>query len=178
MHLNKSCYAAVCGNYELDQIYQTQFFFSKDKLDEFVREKSKIQKEIPDLIIHAGDIGAQSVVDDLESISRLVAVNGNCDWNSFKLLNGYTEQFQYFEYQGIKIALTHTPYDLEILSKNKNANLYVHGHTHEPYIEERSKNNIWICPGSASMGRYGSPNSIAAVYIKEGKILSADLIEV
>lgn len=56
--------------------------------------------------------------------------------------------------------------------------MHVHGHTHESYIEQIDENEINICPGSSAMGRYGTPNSIAAVYILDGQILLAQLIKV
>lgn len=56
--------------------------------------------------------------------------------------------------------------------------MHVHGHTHESYIEQIGENEINICPGSATMGRYGTPNSIASVYICNKKLISAELIKV
>ena len=124
------------------------------------------------------DFGTQQVIDELESVTKLIAVNGNCDFDSFKTLEGFTKEFEIFNFEGLKTALTHTPYDLEQWAKNNTAQLYIHGHTHEPYIEQKDNGEIWICPGSASMGRYGSPNSIASLYVGKDQIIAGELIEV
>ena len=54
----------------------------------------------------------------------------------------------------------------------------IHGHTHVSYIEKLNEDDVYICPGSATMGRGGTPNSIACVYICNGKLIAAELIKV
>ena len=133
---------------------------------------------MPDLIIHAGDVGYQEIIDILEGIAPVKVVNGNCDFQSFRTIEGKSQDYEYFDFEGVKISLAHTPYDLDMDDENREVNMHVHGHTHESYIEKIEENEIKICPGSATMGRYGTPNSIASVYICNEKLIAAELIEV
>lgn len=179
MRLSDSAIEAVFGAYSQDQIYESQFFEEDEDLkNQFMAIKDQLDHEKPKIILHAGDIGYQNIINALEQCAPVVAVNGNCDFQTFQTINGQTEKYMFLDVDGVKIAMTHIPYDLENYSKTECANLRVHGHTHESYISKISDNVVSICPGSATMGRYGTPNSIACVYIYKERIISADLIEV
>ena len=179
MHLKENVQKAICGNYSDEQIYKRQFFTNNEALvDEFLSQKDNLDTTSPDIIIHAGDVGYQEIVDILESIAPVKVVNGNCDFQTFRTIEGESKDFEYFDFEGIKISLAHTPYDLERWEANKIVNLHVHGHTHKSYIEQISENEVAICPGSATMGRYGTPNSIACLYIANKQLISAELIKV
>ena len=190
MHLLEKAEEAVRGCYFPDQIYESQIFVDDENLvKKFLDLKPQLNNEKPDLIIHAGDVGYQNIVDILESIAPLKVVNGNCDFQTFRTIEGMSEDFVYFEFEGIKIALAHDPFTLDncisgdflheaVIPEGEKPDLRIHGHTHESYINHRDDGTVTICPGSATMGRYGTPNSIAAVYIFESKIIAADLIKV
>lgn len=179
MHLSEEVQNAVTGNFNNDQIYQHQIFTSDESLiDLYMKEKTELDKQLPNLIIHAGDVGYQEIIDVLESIAPVKVVNGNCDFQTFRTLDGQSNNYEYFDFEGIKISLTHNPYDLDSWEDERPVNMHVHGHTHESYIEQIGENEIKICPGSSTMGRYGTPNSIAAVYIANSKLIAADLIRV
>lgn len=177
MHLKDNAWKAIKGEYNSNQIYDN-IVFEDSYNNDLIKQSETLNNSYPDLIIHAGDIGSQKIIDMLSGICELVVVNGNCDFNSYKTLNGFTKDFEIVKFYGVSIAITHTPYELERWDKNKNFNLYIHGHTHDPYIEKKDNDSIWICPGSASMGRYGSVDSIAAIYIADSKVVSAQLIEI
>ena len=179
MHLYEEAQQAVEGIYSEDQIYESQTISSDDNLVKAYRDsKIELNNKKPDLIIHAGDVGYQEIIDILESIAPVKVVNGNCDFQTFRTIEGESTKYEYFDFEGIKISLTHIPYDLDAYEDERPVNMHVHGHTHESYIEQIGNNEIRICPGSSTMGRYGTPNSIAAVYIADSKIIAADLIEV
>lgn len=179
MHLKENVQNAIRGNYSDSQIYERQFFTNEeDVVDDFLSQKDALDVKNPDLIIHAGDVGYQEIIDVLESIAPVKVVNGNCDFQTFRTLEGQSEDYQYFDFEGIKISLAHSPYDLDAYENDKPVNLHIHGHTHESYIEQIGPNEANICPGSATMGRYGTPNSIACVFIADKKLISAELIKV
>lgn len=179
MHLRENVQNAVIGNYSPDQIYETQIITADEDLaSAFQQHKSELDAHTPDLIIHGGDVGYQEIIDILESIAPVKVVNGNCDFQSFRTIEGQSQTYLYFDFEGIKISLAHTPYDLENYEDDRPVNMHVHGHTHESYIEKIGENEINICPGSATMGRYGTPNSIASVYVSDGQLVAAELIEV
>ena len=179
MRLSEDVQKAVCGDYSDEQIYERQFFTNDEAIvNDFLSQKDSLDKQKPDLIIHGGDVGYQEIIDILESIAPVKVVNGNCDFQSFRTIEGKSKDYEYFDFEGIKISLAHSPYDLDFGDDNREINMHVHGHTHESYITQLGENEIKICPGSATMGRYGTPNSIACVYIADKKLISAELIEV
>lgn len=190
MHLLKKAEEAVRGCYFPDQIYASQVFDNDENLvKKFLDLKPQLNNEKPNLIIHAGDVGYQNIIDLLESIAPIKVVNGNCDFQSFRTIEGTSEDFIYFEFEGIKIALAHDPFTLDncisgdflheaVIPKGEIPDLRIHGHTHESYIKQNDDGSVSLCPGSATMGRYGTPNSVAAVYVKDAKLIAADLINV
>lgn len=161
--LSSSAFNALKGDFDQDQVYET------------FGELANRKKE-PDLIIHAGDIGSQHIIDKLESIAPVIAVNGNCDFESYHTLRGFTEDIEFFDFEDIPIVVAHRPYQIE--GYEKEAKLLIHGHTHASHITPLSNGSLTICPGSATMGRYGTPNSIASVYINNGQVIFAELIGV
>ena len=193
MYLSRSATEAVSGNYSEEQIYESEFFQKKSQIfnyEEISKIKTQLNSKIPDLIIHAGDIGDQRIIDYLESIAKTVAVNGNCDFRSFNTFDGLTTDFEYLDFDNLKLVVAHRPDDLDSfingsflrpskLDKNsKKPNLKIHGHTHKSHITITDENEACICPGSATQGRYGSPNSVAVIYTYKGQMILAELIEV
>lgn len=114
MHLKENVQKAVCGNYSDNQIYERQFFTGDNELvNDFLSQKDELDNQMPNLIIHAGDVGYQEIIDVLESFAPVKVVNGNCDFQSFRTLEGQSKDYDYFDFEGVKISLAHTPYDLE-----------------------------------------------------------------
>lgn len=188
--LSQAAYDALESNYDPDQIYESQIFTNDEQIiNDYSKIKNELNKKPADLIVHAGDVGSQEIIDIIESIAPLTAINGNCDFQTYRTFNGETKDFEYFDFNGLKIALTHNPYDLDsyieggFFRKNSlpaNApkpKLKIHGHTHKAEIVDEG-DEIIVCPGSATMGRYGTPNSIAVIYVYNSEVLSAELIRV
>jgi predicted phosphodiesterase len=93
-----------------------------------------------DLIIHAGDIGEETVLDKLSKIAPVAAVRGNMDFGKWT---------------------RHLP-ESEIIEMGQIV-LYVH--THRPDMYE--KNGVmFINPGSASYPKFGHPASAALIQVK------------
>ena len=114
MNLTQDAEDAVRGLYSRDQIYKS-LTVSKDEevLAELNYSITNNELQKPDLIIHAGDVGYQNIVDILQSIAPIKVVNGNCDFQAFRTIEGETTDYLYFDFDGVKISLTHVPYDLE-----------------------------------------------------------------
>jgi putative phosphoesterase len=141
-----------------------------------------------DLIIHAGDIGSPSILDELELIAPVRAVLGNNDWpKMFPELN-YTWQGQL---EGLNIFLAHMPSDIQRYLKDcqKSAvdgsktdkltlpNICIHGHTHVPR-NERINGVHFINPGAISRPRNGSAKSLAILDVEAGSVRSLKFIDV
>ena len=97
-----------------------------------------------DLILHAGDITSQKVLDELSQIAPVTAVLGNND----KLdLNKY-ETVDVDEHR-IVLVHGHQTEDLYEFGVENDADIVVSGHTHTPNFEK--VNGIYLInPGRAS----------------------------
>jgi uncharacterized protein len=125
-----------------------------------------------DLIIHAGDIGNETIIPELEKIAPVYAVRGNVDngaWAyKFPLKNAVqVEQVFIYIYHG------HLELDIAL---DKNFQVIISGHTHEPLIEKRN-GILYLNPGSAGHKRFSLPVSMAELTI-DGSDLKARLITI
>lgn len=114
-----------------------------------------------ELIIHAGDVGSPRILDELRSISPVVAVRGNMDRGAFGVSLAETESVR------VGNCLIHVLHDLNRLISNPlNAGigLVISGHTHEPRLN--SVNDVmYLNPGSAGPRRFDLPITLARVTV-------------
>jgi putative phosphoesterase len=106
-----------------------------------------------DYIIHAGDIVELSVIDDLEQIAPVLAVQGNMDGvdvgNALPKLNS----LKVFDW---KIGVMHDPdiafgfNKIRELVRDNRFDVFVYGHTHAADIKWEGK-TLYINPGSATV---------------------------
>ncbi len=121
-----------------------------------------------DRIIHAGDIGNQQVITELETLAPVIAVYGNVD--GFPLVSNL-ERIHFFSLENKKICLTHivsTPkvFSYELFKMNREVDIVVFGHTH--IAEKTEYNNVlFVNPGSASYPKYGKQRSVALMDLTE-----------
>ncbi len=128
----------------------------------------ELEKLHPDMILHAGDICFQPVLDVLGLIAPVYAVRGNRDW--FGMHTIPTRQI--VSVGGIKIAMMHghgtlrdyfadkwaflkEGYQLEryirlLRPHIEDATVVVFGHTHRPVLHSEG-NVLYFNPGSASL---------------------------
>ena len=115
-----------------------------------------------DLIIHAGDIGDEKVLDKLSKISPVVAVRGNMDYGS------WTDKFQeskIIKIGQIALVVLHIASRLDTDTNNTEIKAVISGHTHRPDVYER-KGVTFVNPGSASYPKFGQPASVALIQVK------------
>ena len=123
-----------------------------------------------DLIIHAGDIGSQKVLDELKIIAPVKAVYGNMD--GFPL-TGNLSRIDCMKLDGLNLCLTHIvnspkSFAFELFKMGKQADIIVFGHTHR--AEQVWFNDIlFINPGSAVQARDDRGPSVAILTIEENK---------
>ena len=116
-----------------------------------------------DLIIHAGDIGEQTVLDKLSRIAPVVAVRGNMDYGKWTHQLPETE---IIEIGQIVLYVLHIASRLDTDPSTTNFKAVISGHTHRSDVYE--KNGImFINPGSASYPKFGHPASAALIQIKK-----------
>jgi putative phosphoesterase len=124
-----------------------------------------------DLIIHAGDIGEETILDKLAKIAPVAAVRGNMDFGKWARQLPETE---IIEIGQIVLYVLHIANRLDADPVKIGLTAVISGHTHRPDVSE--KNGItFINPGSASYPKFGQPASAALIQIK-GDDLSVKLI--
>lgn len=117
-----------------------------------------------DLILHAGDVGDRSVLERLGSIADVVAVRGNTDLGAWGRTLGRTEAVAI---NGRWCFLLHDLMDLDLDPATAGFSLVIHGHLHEPRIEER-RGVLFLNPGSAGPQRSGRPTTVARIRVESG----------
>lgn len=115
-----------------------------------------------DLIIHAGDIGEQAVLDKLSKIAPVAAVRGNMDFGKWTRRLPETEVIEIGQ---IILYVLHIANRLDADPVKTGFKAVISGHTHRPDVSE--KNGVmFINPGSASYPKFGQPASAALILIK------------
>ena len=115
-----------------------------------------------DLIIHAGDIGEQAVLDELSKIAPVAAVRGNMDFGKWTRRLPETEVIEIGQ---IVLYVLHVANRLDADPVKTGFKAVISGHTHRPDVSE--KNGVmFINPGSASYPKFGHPASAALILIK------------
>ena len=115
-----------------------------------------------DLIIHAGDIGEEAVLDKLSKIAPVAAVRGNMDFGKWTRRLPETEVIEIGQ---IVLYVLHVANRLDADPVKTGFKAVISGHTHRPDVYE--KNGVmFINPGSASYPKFGHPASAALILIK------------
>ncbi len=121
-----------------------------------------------DTIIHAGDIGSQSVLMELRQMAPLVvAVRGNLDAGQWA--KELKEQ-ERLEIEGRVIYVVHNIRTLTFDPRSAGIDVVIHGHSHKPAIE-RKDGVLYLNPGSAGPERFHLPVSMALFHIRPGQTL-------
>jgi putative phosphoesterase len=112
-------------------------------------------------IIHAGDIGSQAVLDELEVIAPVFAVEGNCDggWQQRPLPGRLS-----VTHGGVRFLIGHQLPALMRAGIPEGTDVIIYGHTH--VADARVSGGDWyVNPGSAVEPRDGKPPSVAIIEI-------------
>ncbi|MGA7323620.1 MAG: metallophosphoesterase family protein [Rhodomicrobium sp.] len=118
-----------------------------------------------DQIVHAGDVGAPEILDQLRKIAPLTAVRGNVDagnWASSLPVDAV------LSVEGYEIYVLHILSEIEIDPNAAAMTAVISGHTHKPLIETKS-GVLYINPGSAGPRRFSLPVSLGFLRLEEDK---------
>lgn len=110
-----------------------------------------------DLIVHAGDIGSDALLDELATLAPVVAVRGNNDREGRAAALPETVTT---EIAGVRVHVIH---DLKMLRGDPaglGVDVIISGHSHKPGIEHRS-GVLLLNPGSAGPRRFTLPIAVA-----------------
>lgn len=121
-----------------------------------------------ELILHAGDVGGDDVLDELEIIAPVLAVWGNTDLPGDPRLTGTIRH----TIGGVSIHVSHghelgTPRP-EKLIEEYSADVIVYGHTHRPLVA-RADGRLVVNPGAAGPRRFDITPTVARLTIIGGR---------
>lgn len=124
-----------------------------------------------DLIIHAGDLTSLKVIEELEKIAPVMAVQGNMD-----RVNGIDlPKAKVIEAEGLKIGVAHgevypraDTMQLLYLAKELDVDILITGHSHQPKIEQ-IENVLLLNPGSPIVPRL-SDRTVMILEIKDKNV--------
>lgn len=125
-----------------------------------------------DMILHAGDIGTNDILERLNSIAPTVAVRGNMDVAPDAHNLNKTETIQVGD---IIIHIRHILENTHAIPASSNIDVVIFGHTHRREAK-RLGSTLFLNPGSAGQRRYGNPLSVALLTVK-GKDTSFTFID-
>jgi len=136
------------------------------KFDESVR---RIFKGV-DLIIHAGDVGKPDVIQRLEQIAPVLAVEGNND------APGQFPAERLENLAGRAVLIRHIFGEPHQMGKKERAiieelapDMIIFGHSHRPYKGAIGR-TILFNPGSAGPRRFSLPRTVGLLLIRNSSI--------
>ncbi len=122
-----------------------------------------------ELILHAGDVGGDDILDELETIAPVRAVYGNTDLAGDPRLEEAIE----LELGGIRIHVSHghevgSPTPAKLLARYA-ADVIVFGHTHRQLVVQAE--GRWVVnPGAAGPRRFDLLPSVARMSARGGEV--------
>lgn len=141
---------------------------------------SKVWEELSkvNIILHAGDILNQDLLDELSCLATVEAVQGNCD--SWEL--SHLSEKKIIECEGKRIGLVHgaygsgknTPERAFFAFEKGTVDAIVFGHSHSPYLEWR-EGILLFNPGSPTDKRRELKYSMGLLKIEGSKIQAEHL---
>jgi hypothetical protein len=125
-----------------------------------------------DRILHAGDVGDPSILEELAKIAPVTAVRGNVDIEEWA--QGIPET-ELIEIAGVSVYMLHDLGQLDLKPEAAGIQVVVYGHSHRPKIEMK-KDVLYFNPGSAGPRRFELPVSVGKLHIGDGRI-RGELVE-
>ncbi len=118
-----------------------------------------------ELIIHAGDIGNEAVLDQLRDISRVIAVKGNVDHG---LWSAGLKEAEYIDFHEHHIFVIHNIDELNMHPSSATFDVLIYGHSHRASAQHKD-GVLYLNPGSAGPKRFNLPPSIAYLHLVNGQ---------
>lgn len=123
-------------------------------------------------IVHAGDVGAASILEALRALAPVVAVRGNVDKDPWA--RGLPET-EVVEIGGACLYVLHDIGQLDLDPGAGGFRAVIYGHSHRPAIEERD-GVLYVNPGSAGPRRFDLPVTVARLHVADGDV-EAEIVE-
>ncbi|KEH99271.1 phosphodiesterase [Clostridium botulinum C/D str. BKT12695] len=126
-----------------------------------------------DCIIHAGDVGDASIIQELRKIAPVTVVRGNCDNGELGYILRKTEVL---EVGDINVYVLHNLDELDLEPKEAGFDVVISGHSHKA-CEKIVDDVLYFNPGSAGPRRFTLPISLGVLKV-HGKKIQAETIEI
>jgi putative phosphoesterase len=123
-------------------------------------------------IIHAGDIGAPEILEQLAAIAPVTAIRGNIDKASWAR---HLPETEVVELAGVSIYVLHDLAQLDLNPAAAGFRVVISGHSHVPKQETRG-GVLYLNPGSSGPHRFKLPVSVGRVTIN-GDNVEAEIVE-
>jgi putative phosphoesterase len=117
-------------------------------------------------ILHAGDVGAPEILEELAAIGPLTAIRGNVDKAAWARKLPETEVV---EFGGISIYMLHDLAKLDLKPAAAGFKAVISGHSHVPK-QETGGGVLYFNPGSAGPRRFKLPVTVGKLILKGGTI--------
>jgi putative phosphoesterase len=136
-----------------------------------------------DEIWHAGDIGSEGVLDDLEAIGKTTRiVFGNIDSTDIRQR---TQENLLFEIEGLRVFMTHIggrpnayPYRITKCIQQEMIGLFVCGHSHICLAGRNDQiGNLHLNPGAAGIQGFHKTRTLLTFDILSGKVTNLQVVE-
>jgi len=115
-----------------------------------------------DMILHAGDIGGPSLLEELRSMAEVVAVRGNVDTGPWAR---ELPEMAYVEAEKTRICVIHNLAELSLDPAAAGVHVVVYGHSHQPGAVWK-EGILYLNPGSAGPRRFHLPVSMAFLHVR------------
>lgn len=120
-----------------------------------------------EMILHAGDVGDDDILDELETIAPTYAVRGNTD----RVDNPRLPESRELTVAGVRIHVSHGhevgAKPITLLAAY-DADVIVYGHTHRELIT-REDGRLVVNPGAAGARRFDLKPCVAILTLGEGE---------
>jgi uncharacterized protein len=117
-------------------------------------------------IIHAGDVGAPEILEQLREIAPVTVVRGNIDKAAWARKLPDTEVV---EFGGVSLYVLHDLAKLDLKPPAAGFKAVIYGHSHVPKQEVR-EGVVYFNPGSAGPRRFKLPITLGRLIIEAGNV--------
>jgi putative phosphoesterase len=135
--------------------------------------------ERADLVLHAGDIVAPDVLDELRRFGSVHAVLGNNDHR----LHGLLPETLVIEAEGVTIGMIHDSGPkagraARLKARFPAADVVVFGHSHLPVVEDGIDGQMLFNPGSPIQRRMAPTHTIGVLEVEAATVSRAQIVDV
>ncbi len=121
-----------------------------------------------ELILHAGDVGGSTILDELRLIAPVRAVFGNTDPPGEPELESEIA----LEVGGLRVHVSHghevgSPTPAKLAARY-DADVIIYGHTHRPLVT-RHDGRLFVNPGAAGPRRFNISPNVGRLIIARGR---------